>query len=330
MATQEFSFAKIAKRAPTEGEAYRMLEDLRWKGEPVCPHCGSVRPDHYFLAPANGSSRKTRTGSDSERRVWKCKDCRHQFSVLTGTIFHGTKIKIQTWLLVIFDVACAKNGISAREIERKYGLQPKTAWHMLHRIREAMKRDPLASLLYGTVMADETFIGGHPKNRHRNDPREPNRAPGSTDKQPVFALVDYETREVRSVAVPNVVGDTLREHIEAQVELDRTMLHTDESRAYNPIGREMRGHKSVNHSMGEYVSRTGVTTNAVENFFSQLKRSIDGTHHHVSTVHLDRYLANFDFMYTYCRQSDSQRMRKVIDGAGGRRLTYRPLIGQVE
>jgi transposase-like protein len=327
MATQEFSFAKIVKAASSEGEAYRLLEDLRWKGEPVCPHCGSVRRDHYFLTPANGTSRKTRTGKLSERRVWKCKDCRKQFTVLVGTIFHGSKIDVQTWLLVIFDVCCAKNGISAREVERKYGLTPKTAWFMLHRIREAMKRDPLTSLLYGTVMADETWIGGDPKNRHRSDPREQNRQPGETLKQPVMALVDYETREVRAVAIPNIGGEALREVIESEVEMGRTMLWTDEAKTYNPIGRDMRGHKNVNHSQGEYVSMTGVTTNPVEGFFSQLKRSIDGTHHHVSVEHLDRYLDQFSFMYTYCRQSDSQRMRKLIDRAGGRRLSYRPLVG---
>jgi transposase-like protein len=329
MVKQEFSFAKIAAQAPTEAEAYKMLEDLRWKGEPVCPHCGSVAK-HYFLDGANRVSRNTKNGKPSQRRVWKCKDCRKQFTVLVGTIFHGSHIPVQTWLLVIFDMSSAKNGISAREVERKYGLTPKSAWFMLHRIREAMKRDPLASLLYGTVMADETWIGGAPHNRHRNDPREPGRASSTTDKQPVFALVDFETREVRSIAVPNVNGDTLREHIEAEVEMGRTMLHTDEARAYRAVGPDMRGHETVTHSHGQYVNQAGATTNPVEGFFSQLKRSIDGTHHHVSVEHLDRYLANFDFMYTYCKQTDSQRMRQVIDGAGGRRLTYKPLIGRVE
>jgi transposase-like protein len=325
---QEFSIAKIASQVHTEADAYRMLEDLRWKGEPVCPHCGSVAK-HYFLEPRNRVSRDTkRTGKPSERRVWKCKDCRKQFTVTVGTIFHGSKIPLQKWLFVIFDMCSAKNGISAREVERKYELTPKSAWFMLHRIREAMKRDPLAGLLYGTVMADETWIGGDPKNRHRSDPRERTRQFGATDKQPVFALVDYETREVRSVAIPNVNGDTLRDAIEDQVEMGRTMLHTDESKSYRVVRPEMRGHKTVNHSQGEYVSRTGVTTNMVEGFFSQLKRSIDGTHHHVSVEHLNRYLANFDFMYTYCRQSDSQRMRHIMDNSGGRRLTYKPLIGE--
>src|ERR1700733_10490373 len=112
---------QLADRLRTEADAYVLLEDLRWHGRPVCPHCGSVG-DHYFLTPANGSSRKTRTGAASERRVWKCRDCRKQFSVLTGTIFHGSRISIRTWVLVIMEMCASKNGVSAREIERKYDL----------------------------------------------------------------------------------------------------------------------------------------------------------------------------------------------------------------
>ena len=94
----------------------------------------------YFLTPKDGTEgRKTRTGSNTQRRVWKCGDCRKQFSVLTGTIFHGTKISIRTWLFVVFEMCASKNGVSAREIERKYDITAKTAWFMLHRIREAMK-----------------------------------------------------------------------------------------------------------------------------------------------------------------------------------------------
>lgn len=130
----------------------------------MCPHCGGTKA--YFLNPASGASRATRTGSSSQRRVWKCADCRQQFSVLTGTIFHGTKIPLRTWLFVIVENGASKNGVAAREIERKYALSAKTTWFMLHRIREAMKREPLAGMLRGTVVADETFIGGDPKNRH--------------------------------------------------------------------------------------------------------------------------------------------------------------------
>src|SRR3954451_17796715 len=166
MGKQEFSIPKLANQITTEADAYKLLESLRWpEGKPdACPLCGSMK-GFYFLAPVDGSTgRKTRTGSNSQRRVWKCADCRKQFSVLTGTIFHGTKISIRTWLFVVLEMCAAKNGVSAREIERKYDLTPKSAWFMLHRIREAMKPgQPLGALLGGAVQVDETWIGGNPK-----------------------------------------------------------------------------------------------------------------------------------------------------------------------
>ena len=169
MAEQEFSIPSLAMSVSSETDAYLLMEELRWNGTPVCPHCSSVAK--HFIKPANGTSRKTRTGASSERRVWKCKDCRKQFSVLTGTIFHGTKIPLRKWLFVIFEMCASKNGVAAREIERKYDLTAKSAWFMVHRIREAMKRDPLAGPLAGTVVADETWIGGKPKNRHASTRR---------------------------------------------------------------------------------------------------------------------------------------------------------------
>jgi len=323
MAKQEFSIPALMAKVPTEADAYELLETLRWENGVVCPHCGSVAA-HYFLKPANGTTRKTRTGTTSQRRVWKCKDCRKQFSVLTGTIFHGTKIPVRTWLVVIFEMCASKNGVSAREIERKYDLTAKTAWFMLHRIREAMKREPLAGLLAGTVQADETFIGGEPRNRHRSDPREPRRSYATTDQTAVFSLVNYETREVRSRVVPDVSGATLLAAIRENVDTANTMLHTDSAKAYRTAAPHMLRHETVNHGAGEYV-RDGVSTNLAEGYFSQLKRSIDGTHHHVSTEHLARYLAHFDFMYSTCRQTDSQRMQLLVGGVGARRLTYKPL-----
>jgi transposase-like protein len=159
------TFLQLADRLRTEAHAYEVLEQMHWGDQPVCPHCGSVRK-HYFLKPSNGSSRKTRTGSASERRVWKCADCRKQFSATTNTIFHGSKIPLRTWLLVVYDACSVKNGISAREVERKYDLTAKSAWFMMRRLREAMKREPVAALLSGRVIVDETWYGGKPSNRH--------------------------------------------------------------------------------------------------------------------------------------------------------------------
>jgi transposase-like protein len=311
---------ELADKLRTEADAYRYLEDLRWGDRPSCPHCGSVRKP-YFLNPANGHSRATRTGSKSQRRVWKCADCRKQFSVLTGTIFHGSKIPIRTWVFVIFEMASSRNGVSAREIQRKYHLQPKSAWFMLHRIREAMKREPMAGLLSGRVVADETFYGGKPSNRHGHNPKHHHQGEGSRDKATIMALVSRETGEVRSRVLPNVKPDNLRSALYEHTDPSRTHLHTDTSAQYFWIGKEFAGHESVNHTQREYV-RGDVSTNQAESYFAQLKRSLDGTHHHVSRVHLHRYVTEFDFRYTTCKLADSERMAKIIAGTTGRRLTY--------
>lgn len=331
MAKQEFSIVKLMEQIPTEAEAYLFLENMRWGGQPeACPKCGGVGRTH-FLTPRDGSTgRKTRTGANSQRRVWFCGHCRKQFSVLTNTIFHGTKISIRTWVFVLFEVAASKNSVSAWEISRKYSITNESAWHMLHRIREAMKMEPVAGLLGGAVQVDETWLGGSPKNRHASDPREIARKarPGrdgyaASDKQPVVALVHYETRSVHAKAVADVTGDTLLPAIEEVMDVKRTHLHTDGHSGYKRIAPHFVAHEFVNHDAGEYT-RGNVSTNLVEGFFSQLKRSIDGTHHHVSTEHLDRYLTQFAWLYTNCRATDSDRMRMLVGNVDGRRLTYYP------
>jgi transposase-like protein len=219
------TITSLADRLRSEADAYEFLEELRWGNEPWCPHCGAGEP--YFLKPRKGKTRSTRNGTPSERRVWKCRSCRKQFSALTGTIFHGTKIPVRIWCFVVFEMASSKNGVAAREIKRKYGLTPKSAWFMVHRIREAMKREPMAGLLTGRVVVDETYIGGTPKNRHGHDPKK--NIQGPTDKTPVVALVSRETGEVRSKVVPNVTGENLRAAIAGEVEPERTVIHTDGS-----------------------------------------------------------------------------------------------------
>jgi transposase-like protein len=339
----DVSVMTLAERLATEADAYEYLEELRWAGKPFCPHCGNDERC-YFLQPKDGSdSRKTRTGSRSQRRVWKCGACRKQFSVLTGTTFHGTKIPLRKWLFVIFEMCASKNGVAAREIERKCDLTAKSAWFMLHRIREAMKREPLAGMLSGgVVVADETVIGGKEKNRHQskrhNPPGNGERIkPGTKrdrgDKVAVLSLIHEPTGEARSVVVPDVTGATLSEAMsELGVHKESTTLHTDGLRSYRSIAGEFGAHEYVDHEYvdheaGEYV-RDGVTTNPAENFFSQLKRSLDGTHHDVSREHLPRYLGEFDFRFTTTHDNDGQRMARLMGRTYGRRLSYRPLAGQ--
>lgn len=320
----------LALRIPTEADAYKLMEELVWPGgePPACPHC-SAAEKFYYLAPKDGTDgRKTRTGAVSQRRVWKCSACRKQFSVMTGSIFHGSKIPLRTWLLVLFEMVSSKNGVAARELERKYGLTPKSAWFMTQRIREAMKRGPLADLLSGTLVADETWIGGDPGNQHARAKLALGPDRWTTRKITVLSVIDKASGEARSAVVPNIKAGTLRKAMERELEINlgASTLHTDSARHYVTLAATTKGHEVVNHDAGEYV-RNGISTNAAEGFFSQLKRSIDGTHHHVSKEHLPRYLAQFDWLYSNRKASDSERLRMLLGNVGGRRLTYRPLVG---
>lgn len=320
---EHMSIISIANRITNEEEAYLYLEELRWGKDlsgQACPHCTAQRK-FYFLTPKTGARRTGAKGraSTTMRRVWKCADCRKQFSVTTGTIFHASHVSLRVWLMVIFEMCANKNGVAAREIERKYDLTPKTAWFVLHRIREAMKREPLAGMLKGRVAADETYIGGAYANMH------PARRASRPKKPIVFTLVDTETGEARSRVIPNVTGATLKRAVQADVHR-ATVLVTDENQAYIEATRNLAGHVTVNHAKGEYSRDSGkVTSNAVEGYFSQLKRSIDGTHHHISARHLPMYLAEFDFRYSSRKLSDTARTEKLLGQVAGRRLTYRPL-----
>lgn len=321
---------ELVERLRSEADAYKFLEELRWgDGEAECPHCGCLGAS--YIAPANGVSRKTRTGAMSERRVWRCLDCRRQFSVLTGTIMHGTKIPVRTWVLVIFEMASSKNGVAAREIERKYGLCARTAWFLMMRIREAMADDGL-TMFRGIVVADETYIGGRFKNMHKS--KRPDQKAGSeggtAHKIPVLTLIDQDTGQARSRVLPRVTAATLRKAIAEQADLPATTLYTDGSSSYFEVGREVAAHHSVDHNADEYVRyEVGkvITSNACESFFAQLRRSLDGTHHHVSREHLPRYLSEFDFRHTTRQMTDTERMERIVGQTGGRRLTYKRVAG---
>lgn len=329
---------QLADKLRTEADAYLLLEELRWgDSDPICPHC-----DHdgaTYLNPENGTARRTRTGTMSERRVWQCHSCRKQFSVLTGTVMHGTKISVRIWIMVFAEMCAAKNGIAAREIQRRYGVTSRTAWHLMHRIREAMKNDGLVQSMRGVIVADETWIGGSVKNRHNSyrhpkggpvpvvpGARQPHdRGPGE-GKVSVLALIDTATLEVRSRVIADVTGATLRKAISEQVDMANSVLYTDEAASYRTFASEFAAHETVNHSDDEYVRYEGdrvITSNDAECFFSQLKRSIDGTHHHVSAEHLPRYLAEFDFRHSTRMVSDDARMRRLIGQVHGKRLTYK-------
>ncbi len=327
MADEQLTLSTIAKRFSDEAEAYKFVESIRWPNGPVCPHCGSIN-HAYFLTPKDGA-RKTRTGSTSARRVWKCaeKNCRKQFSVLKGSIFEDSKVPLSKWLLAFHLMCSDKNGTAAYELHRTLNLDRKTAWFLAMRIRFAMQQEPLASKLAGVVEVDETYMGGAAKNMHKAERERRIHGSGAVDKTPVVSLVQ-RGGQVRSQVMHNVTGAKLRQTLRDQVEPEARIM-SDTFSGYRRVGEDFASHETVNHLAGEYV-RGDVYTNSAEGYFSQLKLSIDGTHHHVSDRHLWRYLGEFDFRFNTRKMKDGERTKKAIQQAGGKRLTYRAPAGASE
>jgi transposase-like protein len=322
MAKQALSIPKLIELVPDEESAYRFLDGLRWPDGPVCAHCGHDKA--YFLTPKSTAGRASgaKKNSRSTRRLFKCAKCRKQFSVLTNTIMHGTHISIRTWVFVLYEMSASKNGCSARELSRKYEITDEAAWFMTMRIREAMKREPMVAKLTGEVEVDETYYGGRVKGKYG--------LAAVAEKTPIVTLISRETGEARSQMMERVTSDSLQRVVRDHVSPDAVLM-TDGHKGYLRVGAEQAEHHSVNHHIGQYARttyngrRAGI--NSAEGYFGQLKRSIEGTHHFVSTEHLNRYLTEFDYRYSTRKMSDADRMTRLVGQAGGRRLTYRPLTG---
>jgi transposase-like protein len=304
------SSALSAKYFHDEAAAYEMLESILWPHGPFCPRCGGLDR----ITSVKGG----RLG------LWRCGPCKRQFTVTVGTIFESSHVPLNLWFQAAHLLCSSKKGMSSHQLHRVLGVTYKTAWFMSHRLREAMREGKLAGPLGGDgtiVEADESFIGGKEKNRHRSK-RAKARLGGSWGKETVFSLVERKGR-VRSMHLTSVRAATLRPILVAQID-SKTMLVTDDAGQYRHMHRDFR-HEVVNHSIEEYV-RGEAHTNTVENYFSILKRGIMGTYHHVSQQHLKRYLAEFDFRYNERMAlgiEDGERTTKALRGIVGKRLTYR-------
>ncbi len=303
---RNLNLATLAKHFSDEGEAWKLIESIRWSDGPICPHCGHDEAGKL-------GQKMLRSGKPSPRRVWRCKGCRKDFTALVGTIFEGTHVPISKWLLGIHLMCAGKNGVSAHELHRQLGVTLKTAWFMAHRIRYAMGQEPLRSKLTGVVEVDETYIGGKRRGTGRGRP-----GPDS-HKTPVVTLVNRDG-EARSQVMERVTRDNIGKMLTEHIESDATLM-TDEFAVYRVPGEQFAEHHTIKHKIGEYARGT-VTTNTVEGYFSQLKRSIDGTHHHVSRHHLPKYLGEFDFRYSTRKMTDGERTLRTIKQAEGKRLRY--------
>ncbi len=286
----------------TEEQAREYLEYIRWGENGVeCPHCKSN--EAYKLE-----------GKTLRAGLYKCKKCRKQFTITVGTIFHGSRIPIKKWLLAIYLMCASKKGISAHQIHRQLGITYKTAWFMCHRIREAMTQNP-EGFLKGEVEVDETYIGGKRKGK---------RGRGAEGKTPVVALIE-RGGELRAGKVKRLSAKKLKGIIRQHVDTSAN-INTDEFRSYRGLDNEYKSHKTIRHGSGQYVNGT-VHTNTLEGWFSLLKRGVNGTFHHVSEKHLDRYINEFVFRYNNRKVDDAMRSILAMKLTEGKRLTYRETKG---
>lgn len=290
----------------SEDEAREYLERVLWPNGPVCPHCGSVDNAAKLEGKAH------RPG------LYKCRGCRKQFTVTVNTIFHRSHIPLRTWIMAFAILCSAKKGVSALQLQRQLGLGSyQSAWHMAHRIRHAMAKEPLKGMLAGQMEVDETYVGGKPR-KLNGEKAKPGRG---TKKTPVVALVERDGN-VRSMPVERVNAKTLKGAIRENVDRD-SMILTDEWAAYKGIDKEFKhGHFTVNHGEGEYA-RDGAHVNTAESYFALLKRGVYGSFHHVSKHHLHRYCDEFSFRWNRRKAADADRTEDALRMSQGRRLAYK-------
>ncbi|HEX3357427.1 MAG TPA: IS1595 family transposase [Tepidisphaeraceae bacterium] len=298
----------------TEDQARAHIEAIRWPNSPVCPHCGSVNV--YRME-----------GKTIRPGLLACRDCRGHFTVMVGTVMEDSHLPLATWVRAFHFMATSKKGMSALQLQRNLGLGSyRTAWHLAHRIREAMRCEPVAGMLKGDVQVDEAYLGPsrHGKVRGPNDPKR-KRGRG-TDKQPVMVLVETNGK-AHSRVIEKVNGAILKSAME-QVIHSSARIVTDECRSYPKAVANFAAHSTVNHSVGEYQNAEGLNTNTAESYFGLLKRGLHGTFHHVSKHHLHRYCSEFDFRWNGRTASDTERRDAAVKGAEGKRLMYKqPLDG---
>lgn len=280
----------------------------RWPNGVICPRCGNAKA--VFLPKYNR---------------WQCsmKHDARQFTAKTGTIMEGSPVGLDKWLMAMWLIVNCKNGVSSYEIHRDLGVTQKTAWFLDHRIRLALTAGSIDKLS-GHIEADETFIGGKARNMHAGKRAARITGTGGKDKTAVMGILERGGK-VRTSVIPNrkkkAIQSEVRKHVEAG-----SALYTDALLSYDGLAGEF-AHQVIDHAVA-YVDGT-IHTNGLENFWSLLKRGINGTYVSVEPFHLFRYLDEQAFRYNNRKEmDDAGRFNLAVCQIVGKRLTWNQLTGK--
>ena len=295
---EPISIFKLHTLFPDEYGARDWFESVVWPDDRCCPRCGSV--DTHDAGHNN--------------MPYRCRDCRGYFSVKTGTVIENSNLPLRKWVFAIYLELTSLKGISSMRLHREIEVSQKTAWFMLHRIREGLLGSPDDDPFTSAVEADETFVGGYVRNGQ-----------GGRGKAIVAGVKERESRRVRARVVPDRKKPTLHALVADNVD-PSAVVYTDEARSYRGIPNP---HEWVNHGAGQYVDGMA-HTNGIESFWCTLKKAYHGTYHWVSHKHLDRYVVQFTGKHNLRDRDTAEQMRAAVAGMVGRRVRYEDLTRRVE
>ncbi|MGO9722241.1 MAG: IS1595 family transposase [Methylocella sp.] len=304
MSKSTISVFELFEMFPDQESARTYLEGRLWPEGPRCPVCGlgeriTQRKDGFY----------------------RCNQCKEDFTVRTGTIFERSHVPLHKWIYAMYLLVTARKGISSLQLAKEIGITQKSAWFVLHRLREACGPD--LEKLRGIIEIDETYIGGLEENKHASKKRNAGR--GAVGKTAVLGMRERDGRVVAKT-VTRTDKATIQTAIIRQVEVGST-INTDEAGAYENLSAVDFKHETVNHKAGEFV-RDDVTTNGIESVFAVMKRGIIGVYHHTSKKHLGRYVDEFAFRLNdgNVQRHTLDRLNSFVDGVADKRLTYKALI----
>jgi predicted RNA-binding Zn-ribbon protein involved in translation (DUF1610 family) len=282
MKHERFTVKQFHEKYPNDNACLQEIFDKRYSGVKVCPECG--KPFNYYRV--------------KNRKCYACAFCGYQLHPLADTIFHKSSTGLKNWFFAIFLFSASKNGVSAKELERQLGVTYKTAWRMAKQIRQLFAEIHVDKLT-GVIEIDETFIGGKERYKHADKRIEGTQGRNTKTKSAILGALQREG-DIRAKIIKKVNHSNVMPFVRSQVDIQAD-IKTDEAHMYKNLSRYGFSHSTVPHHRGLY-RKGSAHTNTIEGFWSQLKRSINGTYHAVSPKYLQTYVNEFAYRYNRRKQ----------------------------